>query len=408
MVHVLPPVNRGPSLGQRLAGGFGQALNTAQQLMQEKEKKTKALQALKSLNLNENILNLPETAQTAYFKQAFEGPETAKPLNELQKAQKALSEQKARYYDEQQNLFQQLIGGGEVPGIGVEETKQLPDYIRKPEIEAEPSLQPQAKPKDITAYPENKLRQLAAFAGQPGQLGVMGTMAKNELEQRGITEKARSKKEQAYFNMNEPKLEKIADTERKLDIENARYGRLGELFSDPSKFPSTITAALFTKEGQINDYAYSQLSPEAQESVKLIIDSTSNIKDTYGARVTNFDLQTYLRKLPSLLNSHEGRQRVLRDLQDLNQINQIYNRGIQDVFNKAGGSDKMPWSEAENKFKKEYGPQLKRMLEDFAHPKQSKFKDRPDPKRFMGKKIKDDETGEIFISDGNQWKPFEG
>jgi len=226
-------------------------------------------------------------------------------------------------------------------------------------------------------------------------------VAKEKTEER----KSKEKKEGKYFAFNEPKLAEIADSERKLSIENARYNRLGELFSDPTQFPSGLLASLVTRDGQINDVAYSQLSPSAQEALKLIIDSTSNIKDTYGARVTNFDLQTYLRKLPSLLNSPEGKMRVLRDLQTVNRVNQLYNRGIQEVFDDAGGSDKIPFSTAEKKFKKKYGDQLNSLLEDFATGDKRNFKELPDAKKYLGKRIKDDETGEILISDGTSWKP---
>jgi hypothetical protein len=224
--------------------------------------------------------------------------------------------------------------------------------------------------------------------------------------QKEVAQRDKTNKEERYYKTNEPKLMELADQERKLGIENARYTRLGELFSDPSKFPSGITAALFSKEGQLNDFAYSHLSPEAQEAVKLIIDSTTNIKDSYGARITNFELGTYLKKLPSLLNSPEGKDRVLRDLEKMNEINRLYISGVQDVFDRAGGSDQISFSEAEKKFKARYGSQMDKLVSEFASPKESKFISMPDAGKYMGQKIENEETGEIFISDGTQWKPF--
>ena len=247
---------------------------------------------------------------------------------------------------------------------------------------------------------------LQANALDPNLGKTLESLRDTAFQKHRDEQKANTAKQGKYFDFNEPKLAAVADSERKLNIENARYARLGELFSDPSKFPSGLTAALFTKEGQLNDIAYSQLSPEAQEAVKLIIDSTSNIKDTYGARVTNFDLQTYLRKLPSLMNSPEGRTRVLRDLQELNKINQIYNEGIQEVFDEACGTDQIPWSTAEKRFKKKYGKELNTMLENFSTPENKVFNEKPDPSKYLGKKLEDKETGEIFISDGKDWKLY--
>lgn len=239
---------------------------------------------------------------------------------------------------------------------------------------------------------------------------VMGNAlrhAKDAAEKKVVEEsRAKTKKEGQFFKFNEPKLAEIANTERRIDVDNARFDRLGELFTEPAKFPSGLMTALFTKEGTINDVAYSQMTPEAQEAVKLIIDSTSGIKDTYGARITNFDLQTYLRKLPSLIMSPEGRERVLRDLKEINGINQLYNRGIQEVFDEAGGSDKISFSQAERKFKQKYSDQLQKKLKEFSMPQKEKYNELPDANKFLGKKMRNPDTGEIFISDGKEWKPF--
>jgi hypothetical protein len=234
---------------------------------------------------------------------------------------------------------------------------------------------------------------------------VNPTLAKLMQDQKDAAVRPKSEKEKEYFKINEPKLMEVADSERKTQMEGARLDRLSELFSDPKKFPSGFTAAIFTRDGQIDEKAYALLSPEAQEALKLIIDMTSDIKDSYGSRVTNFDLQTFLKKLPGLMNSPEGKERVIRDLKKINEINQLYNRGIQDIFDQAGGSDKIPWSQAEKIFRKKYGKQLDSLTKEFVKPNQKSFKGFPTASDYLGQRIKDPKTGEIFISDGTVWKP---
>lgn len=387
MVQVIGPGGqRGLTTGQKLAGGVSQALQTGQELYQQHRQR----KAMEQLGLPPDID--PQLAKTIIA----EKMKGERPLNPLQQSQLDLNRQRIEESQSTNSMFNQLLKGGE-PQQPLNQQDNLED--QQPEQTA-PSAQQWLK-----ARSDDELKQGAAYKGQPGKKGIIGNMFQSEIDRRQSEAQARTKKEGKYFEFNEPELKKIADTERKLDIEDARYGRMEELFSDPSKFPSSITAAFFTKDGQLSDIAYSQLSPEAQEAVKLIIDSTSNIKDTYGARVTNFDLQTYLRKLPSLLNSPEGRMRVLRDLRNVNSINQLYNRGIQEVFDDAGGSDKISFSEADKKFKKKYGEQMKGMLTDFARPEKKTFNSRPDPAQYLGKRIKDSESGEVFISDGKEWKP---
>jgi len=382
MAGFLPPrTPRGPNAFESLLGGLAESVPQAFQQFQNQNRQREAAE---KLGLDPAVFALPQEGQAAYFKSKF-APE--KQMSPLQETQQRLAEEKLKALQGQQDIFDRLKG-------------------KQPTIGKEPRLE--AQETGIGSFSDMDLRELAAFKGQPGQAGILGNIADAELQERKESLKTRSKKETEYFKFNEPKLAELSQNERKTDLENARFSRMEQLFSDPSKFPSPLLASIFSKDGQINDVIYSQMTPEAQEAVKLIVDSTSNIKDTYGSRVTNFDLQTYLKKLPSLLMSPEGRQRVIRDLMTINDINQLHNRGIQEIFEDVGGSDKIPFSKAESIFKKKYGSQIERMMKDFITPERKVFTDRPDPKQYLGKKIKDKDTDEIFISDGENWIPFEG
>lgn len=381
MVQIIESRKR-PSFSERLNAGVSRGLEMGEQLMQKKQMKA----AAEKLGIDPAILQLPKEAQAEYFKNQFAGE---KSLSLLQQSQLNLNEEKLKALRGRQELFKKLTG----------------DQQQSSEFNSEAS--PQQK-SSLSQMPESNLSQLAAFAGQPGEEGVIGNMAKSEIDRRFQENKTRNAKQKEYFKFNEPKVAELANTQQKLQVEQARYDRLSELFSDPSKFPSGLTAALFSKEGQINDLAYSQLTPEAQESLKLIIDATSNIKDTYGSRVTNFDIQTYLKKLPSLLNSEEGKQRVLRDLKIINELNRMHASGIQQIFEEEGGTDKIPYSKAETLYKKRFGEIEKNLLDKFVHPEKESFNELPNANKYLGRKIKNPETGEIFISDGKEWKPFKG
>jgi hypothetical protein len=380
MVTILPAVPRKPSTAERFANAFNYAANAAEPLIQ----KYRERQVLEHLGLDPQLVDLSPETQASYFKSQF-APE--KQLTPLQEAQKNLAEERLKALQGQQSLFKSLTSPQSQEGFS-SKTDQVSD--------------------PLSNISDDNLFQLAAFAGQPGQEGILGNIAKAEKERRKEERHERTEKEKQYFKFNEPKLAQLTDTERKLEIENARFDRLENLFSDPSKFPNSFLASLFSKEGQLNDVAYSILTPEAQEAVKLIIDSTSNIKDTYGARVTNFDLQTYLKKLPSLLNSPEGKMRVLRDLQIMNRLNQLHSKGIQEIFSEKGGTDQIPFSTAENLYKKKFGSEEKKLVDLFVNPAKGVFDEKPDPQKYLGRKIKDPKTGEIFISDGIEWKPFKG
>ena len=224
-------------------------------------------------------------------------------------------------------------------------------------------------------------------------------------EEAKMKEKHNFAREQAA----EPKLLELEDKLRNYETEGMRFERLQELFSPEleNKFPSSITAALFTKDGELRPAAAASLSPEAQESVKLIADNLTGLKDSFGSRVTNFDIQSYMKRLPTLLNSSEGRRRVLRDLRMMNDLNQQHTQGVLDVVDRYGGPGKISISKAERIFKKEFAPRMKEIREEFVNPEKKAFSSLPSAKMYVGRTVVDEETGQQLRSDGNDWVPVQ-
>ncbi len=77
-------------------------------------------------------------------------------------------------------------------------------------------------------------------------------------------------------------------------------------------------------------------SPEAQLYVKTVNEFTKNAKDTYGSRLTNFDLSQFLKRLPTLSNSKEGRELIIRQMKIINELNKLESQSLKDVYNKYG------------------------------------------------------------------------
>ena len=59
------------------------------------------------------------------------------------------------------------------------------------------------------------------------------------------------------------------------------------------------------------------MSPGSQEWEKLASSFIRGAKDTFGARVTNFDLENFLKSIPSLSQSPEGQKRVIAGLKQV-------------------------------------------------------------------------------------------
>jgi len=71
-----------------------------------------------------------------------------------------------------------------------------------------------------------------------------------------------------------------------------------------------------------------------QEWQKTIARFQNRAKDAFGSRVTNFDLVSYMKQFPSLLNTEEGRERILRAMDINNQLDFLHETALQEVYRK--------------------------------------------------------------------------
>ncbi len=87
-------------------------------------------------------------------------------------------------------------------------------------------------------------------------------------------------------------------------------------------------------------------SPQEQLFQKTVNDFISRAKDFFGARVTNFDLERFMARLPTLGNTPEGRRAILKEMQLANELMLLEKKAIQQVFDERGVRN-IDWSDAE-------------------------------------------------------------
>jgi hypothetical protein len=78
------------------------------------------------------------------------------------------------------------------------------------------------------------------------------------------------------------------------------------------------------------------LSPESQEFKKLSNDFLKDAKETFGTRLTNYDVQTFLQTVPTLSQTDEGKRRVITNLRSFNEA-AILRKNAMDKIIKANG-----------------------------------------------------------------------
>lgn len=141
--------------------------------------------------------------------------------------------------------------------------------------------------------------------------------------------------------------------------------------------------------------------PESERYIKTLNEFSANAKDTYGSRVTNFDLSQYMKRHPTLLNSEEGRKQITQQMKLFNDINAVYYKNLKKVYDRAGGVRNIDSDVAERFAEQMSDKTINNLSRKFINV------GKPDPMKNKGRIVRDDDTGERFISNGEYWEPVE-
>ncbi len=162
----------------------------------------------------------------------------------------------------------------------------------------------------------------------------------------GLTPKERVRRQDARFSIQTPLVNKNSDTIRALETESLSLDLLEELTDTGRVGEGLQKLNINPKTG---DLIIPQLAtPEEQLFVKTVNDFTVKAKDSFGANVTNFELDRFMQRLPTLANSTDGRKLILRQMKIVNQLNQSEKKTIQTVFDQYGVRN-IDYVDAENK-----------------------------------------------------------
>jgi len=167
----------------------------------------------------------------------------------------------------------------------------------------------------------------------------------------GLTNKERTKREDTRYPVNVKAHQDAENKYSSLEKEGLSWDQLDTLNQSgelPNKFGKAFNVNWKTGELRLPGAA----SPEAELFVKTINDFTTKAKDSFGARVTNFELNRFLKRLPGLMNSDEGRAIIIKQMKTINEIDKLQEKSLLDTFEKAGGVRKLDLDQATRHAKK--------------------------------------------------------
>lgn len=212
----------------------------------------------------------------------------------------------AGYPDETADLWQQQVEGSTVQGLSdiIKEVNKLLSRsdVGKGKIgETEPIS---TKPNVEIPGVENKSFDL----NFPKLVEPVGRTSSDTV-----------KEETEHKKINSPLYAETIDSLNALDEDFRDITQLQEYNATPGALPTGIEK--WNVDWETGDLRFKALaSPETQSYVKIIARLLGRAKEYFPGRVTNFDLEQFKTRFPTLANSPEGRNLIAKQLSLANRI----------------------------------------------------------------------------------------
>jgi len=148
------------------------------------------------------------------------------------------------------------------------------------------------------------------------------------------TPKERTNFKGELYKQNSADYKEIVQTGESAEKELLRYEQLQQL-NESKKLPEGLERLNINwTTGDIRIPALA--NEETQQFVKTINDFTTLAKDSYGARVTNFELGAFMKRLPTLANTEAGRRLILEQVQAMKKLDKLKADSLKKVYDHYG------------------------------------------------------------------------
>lgn len=251
----------------------------------------------------------------------------------------------------------QLLGG--VPQQQPMMQQPMPQP-QQPMMQQQPVAQPQQQP----IAPAPKFVKRVSPAEQALDLKKQGLeLKKEQMEQQKLDKE--QEREAKKFIYNKETINKITDNAKSAREDIKDLNRMEEL--EKTGKLDTPGYVEFLKKSHMDIPAL--MNPESEEFQKLSQSFMRNAKTSFGGRVSNFEVEQFLKTIPTLSLSPEGRKRVISSLKYLKQMDLEYNNAMKDVIKDNKGVPPYTLqSLIDDKVEKKQDSLYKKFKEDLARP----------------------------------------
>lgn len=354
-----------PSFGGRLGAAVGGGLsglmeNLVQKKAQELQRNKRAMGYEQGFGLNKEAAQMlagaPDDFQQLALKSLIEAQQNEqfqKTLNPEQfsglGAMGAMGQQQHPSLEQAMQSLGTGVSGEPSNAIEMALQKGLPKLLQQEQI---------SKP---AALPQEPLSKIGPQAVQQQQKQKEGKTLQDTFKNRPLSPQLAIKAEE--FKQRERLLErKLSATEQqKVDAEtlptykevnkaakaakesNARLSRMKHLLDKGNVQTHTLLRGLRTLGhipylGPIFNAVNSMISnPDTQEFEKLSSEFVKDAKPFFGNRMTQQEVELYLKTVPNLLQSAAGQKRVIRNLQIFNDAADLRQKAMSQIIKDNGG-----------------------------------------------------------------------
>lgn len=332
MVNIIPAAKRRQSNAEQFGDAFGGALKSASQSyishLEGKEKKEKMNELGTKIGF-ENLGDYPEEFQKEIVSKGLQGQNERKKFSQdLELDNANYNEVKKTFGEQFANVWKAAPQGGKTELLkhGLDAKMRGEDIQEMLSNIPEPQVNQQEKvPQEV---PQIKNGKYPSDFNWP----------KFDKRPPGFTPKEWADERKTWRKENLPVFEQNNVKSDAISADVMATKKLDQL-NKSKKLPEGMGRFLINPETG-EHYGLAQLSgavtPEVQEWAKTTARFQNRAKDAFGSRVTNFDLMSYMKQFPSLMNTQEGRDRILKMMEVNYDLDNQYVSALQSIYHKYG------------------------------------------------------------------------
>lgn len=328
--------------------GSGIVQGALEKRQQEKES-NEVMRGLSSLGEEESplgvykaiaMLNLPSEKKEQLFKHYND---FSKRQSDLEKSQKDQSKKKEDFNRAVSQGMPEELAEAYANGSD-RERGAITDYWLK--------QQERNIPESESVEPENDVLSAMDQEGNP----LVGELPKPSKPGLKLTPTEEVRRQENRYRIQTPIYEKLVEAQKGSEEEGSRLAILDDI-NESGELPKGLERLNINwSSGDILVPALA--NPATQRFVKTIADFLSGAKAIFGSRVTNFDLESFKKRIPSLANSEAGRSLIIGQMKILNEAARDQQQALIDSFDKYGGVRYVDYDKVKREAEKKMKPKM--------------------------------------------------